>query len=119
MRQADLTVVNLECAMTSSGKMRTGAPKAFYFGAPPEAAQSLSKAGIDLVSLAINHALDYDVEGLMQTLQHLKARYIRYAGAGRNINEARSPVIFVRFFFCFGLVFFCVFLVVFLVLLVL
>jgi poly-gamma-glutamate capsule biosynthesis protein CapA/YwtB (metallophosphatase superfamily) len=93
MRQADITIVNLECAMTASDNIWAGAPKAFYFGAPPQAVYSLLGAGVDLVSLANNHTLDYGVDGLLQILHHLRHHGIGHAGAGRDIGEALRPAI--------------------------
>lgn len=58
LKKADLTLVNLESAITSSTSKWPGEPKAFYFGAAPEAIESLLQAGIDGVSLANNHTLD-------------------------------------------------------------
>jgi poly-gamma-glutamate synthesis protein (capsule biosynthesis protein) len=91
MRGADLTIVNLECAITASSRRWQGAPKAFYFGAPPQAADTLSFAGVDLVSVANNHILDFDVEGLRDTVGHLRRHGIHYAGAGENRQQAERP----------------------------
>jgi poly-gamma-glutamate capsule biosynthesis protein CapA/YwtB (metallophosphatase superfamily) len=93
MRQADLTLVNLECALTSSSTPWQGAPKAFYFGAPPSAIQTLTHAGVDMVSLANNHVLDFGVAGLRETIRALRRDGIRFAGAGNNIDEASSASI--------------------------
>lgn len=91
MRSADVTIVNLECAMTSCTDVWGGAPKAFYFGAPLRAIRSLQDAGVDLVSLANNHTLDFGVEGLFQTTRLLRRHGIRYAGAGADLAEAFLP----------------------------
>ncbi|MEW6354014.1 MAG: CapA family protein [Pseudomonadota bacterium] len=107
LRGADVTLVNLECAITDSQQLWPGAPKAFYFGAPPQAAQSLAAAGIDLVSLANNHTLDFDVRGLLDTLEHLRAHGIAYAGAGADIDAARAPAVVERGGIRFGLVAYC------------
>jgi len=107
MREPDLTIVNLECAITASHRLWPGRPKAFYFGAPPEAAQSLVEAGVDVVSLANNHVLDFGVAGLHDTLRHLGEHGIGYAGAGRDIGEARAPVFFERNGIRFGMVAYC------------
>lgn len=93
MRQADITIVNLECAITSSRGLWHGAPKAFYFRAPPEAVGTLVGAGIDLVSLANNHVLDYGFTGLLDTLHTLRDSGLLYAGAGPDIDEALRPAI--------------------------
>lgn len=42
---------------------------------------------------ANNHALDYSEQGLLDTLNHLKAGGIQVTGAGRTIEEARRPLI--------------------------
>jgi poly-gamma-glutamate synthesis protein (capsule biosynthesis protein) len=102
LKKADLTLVNLECALTSSKTQWPGEPKAFYFGAPPEAIQSLIGAGIDGVSLANNHTLDYGVEGLLETVDLLKKNEIEFAGAGVNLKEARRPAIIERHGIKFG-----------------
>lgn len=93
LRDADLAIVNLECAITESLQHWKGEPKAFYFGAPLAAVNALSDAGIDLVSLANNHILDYDFQGLSDTRWHLHAHGIGNAGAGDDIRQAMAPAI--------------------------
>ncbi len=107
LREADLAIVNLECAITDSTQLWRGAPKAFYFGAPPEAARALADAGVDCVSLANNHVLDFDVAGLRDTLRALRAHGIGYAGAGADLDEACGPLFFARNGIKFGMVAFC------------
>jgi poly-gamma-glutamate synthesis protein (capsule biosynthesis protein) len=107
MRAADLTIVNLECAITSRDTVWEGAAKAFYFGAPPAAAESLADAGVDLVSLANNHSLDFGRQGLVETLTVLRERNIAVAGAGRNVEEALAPAVVERAGIRFGMAAFC------------
>lgn len=107
MRGADLTIVNLECAITDSEREWSGAPKAFYFGAPSGAAMSLTDAGVDMVSLANNHTLDYDVAGLRDTLHHLRRSGIAYAGAGENLSQALQPAVVDCKGIRFGMAAFC------------
>jgi poly-gamma-glutamate synthesis protein (capsule biosynthesis protein) len=107
LRQADLAIVNLECAITTSTTEWHGEPKAFYFGAPPQAIESLDAAGIGLVSLANNHALDYDVQGLLETIAALDAHGIAHAGAGNDINAALQPAIVQRAHQSIGMAAFC------------
>jgi poly-gamma-glutamate capsule biosynthesis protein CapA/YwtB (metallophosphatase superfamily) len=107
LRGADLTVVNLECAITAGTTEWRGAPKAFYFGAPPEAVQSLVDAGVDLVSLANNHTLDFEVEGLQDTVRTLDAHGIAHAGAGDDQAAALRPAIVERDGVRFGMAAFC------------
>ncbi|NMO23484.1 CapA family protein, partial [Pyxidicoccus fallax] len=87
---ADLFVVNLECPFTEGGEKL---PKNFNFRARPELVGSLVAGGVDVVSLANNHLMDYGAQGLVDTLVTLEAARIPYFGAGRNLAEARRPAI--------------------------
>lgn len=107
LRGADLALVNLECAITLSDRRWEGTPKAFYFGAPPEAAQSLAHAGIGLASLANNHVLDFGAQGLQDTLHHLRSHGIAHAGAGGDAQTARAPAYLQRKGLSFGMVAYC------------
>lgn len=85
LQNADVTVGNLECAISAGGKAE---PKAYTFRAPPLAAAGLARAGFDVVALANNHSLDYGVTALMDTIENLKAASVAAVGAGRNAEEA-------------------------------
>lgn len=89
--QADCVLVNLECAITNNQTIWPGLAKAFYFGAPPAAAISLANSNVKMVNLANNHILDYDVQGLIDTLSNLQKEHIAYAGAGLNQEDAYAP----------------------------
>jgi len=88
---ADITIGNLESAL---GDLGTPENKGYTFRAPKEAAETLSLAGFDLLSLANNHAMDFGAEGLIQAIQLLEARGINTAGAGADDAAAHRPVIF-------------------------
>lgn len=107
LRQADLAIVNLECAITACTRQWSGAPKAFYFGAPPAAADTLAGAGIGLASLANNHTLDFGPDGLHDTVQALDARAIAHAGAGADLAAATKPAIIDCKGVRFGMAAFC------------
>jgi len=91
LRQADLTLVNLECVIATSGRPWNLWPKVFHFRADPIALDALKEAGVDFVSLANNHVLDYQEEALLEMLDRLDAAGIAHAGAGRNLAEAAHP----------------------------
>lgn len=90
LKAADIAVVNLECAIAASGEPEA---KGYTFRAPPVAASALSLAGVDIVSLANNHSLDYGPEALAETLKLLAARGVAAAGAGPDAGAARAAVI--------------------------
>ncbi|MXW26016.1 MAG: CapA family protein, partial [Dehalococcoidia bacterium] len=87
----DIAVANLESAVGITG---TPAPKAYTFRAPPIAVEALALAGIDLVSLANNHSLDYGTESLAETQTLLARGGIRSVGAGPNRTVAHAPTRF-------------------------
>jgi poly-gamma-glutamate synthesis protein (capsule biosynthesis protein) len=90
---ADLFFANLECAITARKSIYSGPRKHFYFCADPIAAESLVYAGVDLVSLANNHALDADYDGLLDTLKILDEKGIAHVGAGADLDAACRPAI--------------------------
>jgi len=88
LRKADIAFGNLECPLSKDGVKVT---KPFVFRAKPEYAECLEKAGLDMLSLANNHALDCGRDGLVETQKHLKARGIRWCGAGATHAAAQVP----------------------------
>jgi poly-gamma-glutamate capsule biosynthesis protein CapA/YwtB (metallophosphatase superfamily) len=90
---ADLRIINLECAITEHEQMWSRTPKVFHFRADPHAVEVLRAARVDACSLANNHTLDFEEEGLLDTLRHLDEAGIRYTGAGRNLEEAGRPAL--------------------------
>ncbi len=86
--KADLFVVNLECPFTERGEK---IPKNFNFRARPELVAALLAGGVDVVSLANNHLVDYGPEGLFDTVSTLDTHGIVHFGAGKNASEARMP----------------------------
>lgn len=93
VKSADLFLLNLECCVSDRGTPIDLPGKAFFFRAPPRAADMLADLGADTVFLANNHALDYGPEALMDTRVHLARAGIRTVGAGANAEEARAPLV--------------------------
>jgi poly-gamma-glutamate capsule biosynthesis protein CapA/YwtB (metallophosphatase superfamily) len=90
-READLFVLNLECCISERGTAWPDPHKPFFFRAPPAAVEVLRQLGVDCVTLANNHALDFGPEALIDTFEHLSAGSIVWVGAGRDVREARAP----------------------------
>lgn len=90
---ADVRLCNLECVLSDGGTPWSATPKAFYFRSDAKNIETLSVAHIDAVSLANNHSLDFDYEGLLRTMSNLDAAGIHYAGAGTTITGAAEPAI--------------------------
>ena len=92
VQAADLAVVNLECCISERGRPWDAPGKPFHFRAPPSAVGLLRLLGVGCVTLANNHALDYGVDALADTLDLLAEAGIAtvgvYADRGGEIRAA-------------------------------
>lgn len=89
LESADLAFINLEGPISDKGSPVPG--KEYTFRSRTALAPGLASAGIDVVSLANNHARDYGAAALLDTFERLEAVGIKWAGAGADASEARSP----------------------------
>jgi poly-gamma-glutamate synthesis protein (capsule biosynthesis protein) len=88
MQEADLAYGNMEFSLNDRPELQ----RPFYnFRAPRDFRWELARTGINLVSLANNHALDFGPEGLRECLQALDHANITHAGAGATLAEAHAP----------------------------
>jgi len=85
---ADITMVNLETAITTRG---TPAPKQFHFRAPATALRALAAGGVDVATMANNHAADYGDQGLADTVAAIKKSPIPVIGIGGTATQAYAP----------------------------
>lgn len=91
LRGADLVVGNLEAAVTAGG---TAIDKEFTFRAPPSILDALAAGGIDVVSVANNHGLDFGASGLEETLAIKRSRADgMLIGVGADEDEAFAPYV--------------------------
>jgi poly-gamma-glutamate synthesis protein (capsule biosynthesis protein) len=86
-----LRIINLETSITRRASYWPG--KGIHYRMSPGNINCLSAAKIDYCSLANNHILDWDYEGLRETLESLDGAGIGRGGAGMNIREAKKPFI--------------------------
>lgn len=89
LREADLAFGNLESPISSVGEAVKG--KEVAFRAAPQTISGIRNAGIDVLSLANNHAMDYGPATLMDTMDILAHNGVAYIGAGANSVAARRP----------------------------
>lgn len=82
-------IVNLEAAITRSD--RFWPDKAIHYRMHPRNVSILRAAGVDVCMLANNHLLDFDREGLEETLDTLDDAGIARCGAGRDLGVAEAP----------------------------
>lgn len=91
LNKYDLALINLETSVGTRGNAM--ADKEYTFQSKPETLEGIVSGGIDGVSIANNHILDYGREGFMETLKNLEKMGIPYAGGGRKKQEALKPAI--------------------------
>ena len=86
--KGDVKFTNFEAAVAEKGE---SAQSGGSFLAPPEALDALTTFGFNLLSLSNNHAFDFKVTGLQNTLREVNSRKIVHAGTGQNLDEAVAP----------------------------
>ncbi|OGP22435.1 MAG: capsular biosynthesis protein [Deltaproteobacteria bacterium GWA2_55_10] len=91
---ADARIANLECVISDKGRPWSATPKVFHFRSDSKNIECLKIAGINAVSIANNHSLDYEYDALFEMIEILERAGIARAGAGRNLDEASSPAYF-------------------------
>jgi poly-gamma-glutamate capsule biosynthesis protein CapA/YwtB (metallophosphatase superfamily) len=91
LTNADVTYGTFEGVISTRGEPIKD--KKIVLRSKPSSARGLSNAGFDVISLATPHILDYGDEGFLDTLEYLSWYGVKYVGAGKNLKEARSPVI--------------------------
>ncbi len=93
MKSADIMMLNNEFPYSDRGTPLED--KKFTFRAKPTSVSFLNDMGVDIVSLANNHAYDYGETAFLDTMETLENAGITYVGAGRNLQEARRPVYYI------------------------
>jgi poly-gamma-glutamate capsule biosynthesis protein CapA/YwtB (metallophosphatase superfamily) len=88
LRQADVAMVNLETTVTTRGQPQH---KHYVFRAPPSAFGALRAAGVDVVTMANNHGMDYGLIGLRDSLAAAAAARFPLVGIGRDATRAYAP----------------------------
>ena len=91
LRAADAAWVNLESPLTDISDPYPG--KDVHFQGDPRLAAGLADAGIDVVNMANNHAVDQGPAGLLDSIRRVEAAGVKVVGVGRNAAAARQPAI--------------------------
>ena len=92
MKEADIFMLNNEFCYTTSNTAIGG--KTYTFKAAPELVERLDEMGVDIVSIANNHAYDYGEQGFIDTMKTLKDANMPYVGGGENIQDARKNIVY-------------------------
>jgi hypothetical protein len=93
LRSADLAAVNYEGTFAPGGASKCGGAgggDCFAFQAPAANARSLSRAGVEVVNLANNHAFDFGAPGYRGTRAALDRAGLRATGAPGEVQVLRA-----------------------------
>jgi poly-gamma-glutamate synthesis protein (capsule biosynthesis protein) len=93
MNSVDVMMLNNEFSYSDRGTPTEG--KTYTFRADPSSASMLNEMGVDIVSIANNHAYDYGETAFLDTMSTLKNYGIAYSGGGNNIDEASHPIYYI------------------------
>ncbi len=93
--EADVTMANLESAITERGRRTPKelevASERYHFRSSPAALDLLAAAGVDVVSVANNHGVDFGAVGLRDTLAARRTGPIPVLGVGVDRADAFAP----------------------------
>ncbi len=92
----DLVFANLESCLSEQGGETEHPRNNLIFTGPPIGARMLHLAGISMVATANNHALDYGLRGLSETMSNLEAAGIPFAGSARRARDLYEPALIER-----------------------
>lgn len=92
MRSGDIFMVNQEFPFSNRGEKHKD--KQYTFRIDPSRVNMMNELGIDIVTLANNHVLDYGEDALLDSIDILNREQIRLVGAGSDINSAKKPVVY-------------------------
>ena len=91
IKQGDISIVNLETPLTKNKKPieKLG----YNFMAHSDNVELIKRLGFDTVTLANNHILDQDEQGVLDTINTCHAEGVKTVGAGKNLEDAKKPLI--------------------------
>lgn len=92
LQEGDLFVLNQEFPFGTTGEAME--EKEYTFRVPPDLVSVPVDLGVDLVTLANNHMLDFGRGPLTETLAALDGAGIAHVGAGEDLEAAKAPAVF-------------------------
>lgn len=104
LTSGDLVFANLESQISDQGGETQHPRDRFIFCAPPQAAGAIRWAGISVVSTANNHAFDYGMKGLQETIEELQKVSVPFVGTSLDSVSLFPPLILQRKGIRFGFV---------------
>jgi poly-gamma-glutamate synthesis protein (capsule biosynthesis protein) len=93
LKMGDIVFGNLESLLGARNSLPAFQNKLYNFMAPVSAARTLKGSGFTVLNLANNHTVDFGPSAIKDTRQALESEGIEAFGAGKNLEEARTPLI--------------------------
>ncbi len=91
MQDCSLFLLNEEFPFSLRGEPMED--KQYTFRTDPKYVQIFKDLGVDIVTVANNHSLDFGQDAFLDTLETLEAAGIGCVGGGHSIEEASSPAV--------------------------
>lgn len=88
---ADLAMINLETVVADDLAGLSPQPKPFTFATTPKILDSLKNEGVDVVTAANNHTMDFGDEGMRRMLEVKQDSPVPMVGLGKDDAEAWAP----------------------------
>ncbi|MBI4329691.1 MAG: CapA family protein [Chloroflexi bacterium] len=96
IKEGDISFCHLERILSTRGCLQYRGHSTWESRGDPENVKSLVFAGFNVVSHAGNRCFDYGPEALLDSVDTLRRNGIQAVGAGRDIAEARTPMVLER-----------------------
>lgn len=93
LAEADVRYFNLETTIFRESETCYGGSLCggSYLRADPEVLTDCKRYGFNMTSFCNNHTLDYDIPGLLKTIDYVTESGLIHAGCGRNLDQACAP----------------------------
>lgn len=96
LRGYDIVFGNLESCLSDQNGETQSPDNNLVFTGPPAGAESLERGGVQIVSTANNHALDYGLDGLKETAANLKRAGVAFVGTAAGGGSLIGPLVLER-----------------------
>jgi len=95
IQKADIAFCQLERILSDRGSLEVQI-RSHHSRVEPNNISALTFTGFNVISFASNHSLDWGPVAFLDTIDLLKAKGMDVVGVGRDIEEARRPVVIER-----------------------
>jgi len=93
LREADITHISNEISFSTDCPPPDPHSQSLTFCSDPKYMELLRAVGVDVIELTGNHVKDYGSQAMLDTLDIYDQGNLPYFGGGRNLEEARKPLI--------------------------